>query len=392
MLERGKINRIQLLALVMLYTLGDTLLVVPGYAAMMARRDGWLSGMLSLAMGMGVLLLFAMLHRRHPDRTFVEMCQSMLGRWAGGLAAGAFVFFLLVLASSMIRVLTDFMSTQIMPNTPVQVIAILFLALVVRASRGGIETIARTAEIAAPWVLLLLSLLIMFVIPESRLEQIEPFLYDGFKPVVAGSITCFTYGFVECGSFLMVFAFVRGAKQGIRMPLLLGGAAGGALLVAIIFFCLTVFGPAITAQSTYPSYMLAKKIEIGEFLQRIEAIMAIAWLFTIFFKLTVCFYGICLGSAQLFKLGDYKLFTFPLAMLILVMSDLLAPNIIVFNESSRYYPWFDLSIMVGLPVLLLAVGWVKDRRGRGGPKRARAQDELRSAAGKEAENGPGANW
>lgn len=386
LLERGKISRIQLLALVMLFTLGDTLLVVPGYTAMVAARDGWLSGLISVSAGMCVLLLYAALQRRHPGRTLVEKCQLLLGRWAGSAAAGIFVFgVLLLLASSLVRVLTDFMATQILPNTPVQVIALLFLIIVVRAARGGIETIARTAEIALPWVLLLLSLLIIFVIPESKLENVEPPLYNGMKPVIAGALTFFSYGFIETSAFLMVFPFVRGGEQGIRKPLLLGGAAGGLLLVAVIFFCLTVFGPGITANSTYPSYMLAKKIELGEFLQRIEAIMAIAWLFTIFFKLTVCFYGVCLGAAQLFKLSDYKLFTFPLALLLLVMSDLLAPNIVVMNDSAVYYPWFDITVVVGLTLLLLAVGRFKANRGALGSV---PEDNGGKSAAKEEQGGP----
>ncbi|TYP75483.1 GerAB/ArcD/ProY family transporter [Paenibacillus methanolicus] len=393
MLERGQINQIQLFALVMLFTLGDTLLVVPGYTAMIAGRDGWLSGMLSVSMGMGVLLLYAALQRRNPARTLVQICQSRLGRWAGSIAASIYVFgFLLLLSASMVRVLTDFMSTQIMPNTPVQVIALLFLVLVVRAARGGIETIARTAEISAPWVMLLLGLLVMFVIPESHIDRIQPFLYNGVKPVIAGSLTFLAYGFIETGSFLMIFPFVRGGERGLRKPLLLGGAAGGTLLVAIIFFCLTVFGPGITASSTYPSYMLAKKIEIGEFLQRIEAIMAIAWLFTIFFKLTLSFYGICLGAAQMFKLSDYKLFTFPLALLLLVMSDLLAPNIIAINNSAQHYPWFDMTIVVGGTLLLLAVGWLKDKRGAvGGPQSIHAEGERASDAAKEVPSGEDAD-
>ncbi|MDQ0493800.1 hypothetical protein QOZ95_001962 [Paenibacillus brasilensis] len=39
-----------------------------------------------------------------------------------------------------------------------------------------------------------------------------------------------------------------------------------------------VLGPDITARNIYPGYALAKKISIGHFLQRIEAIMATMWL------------------------------------------------------------------------------------------------------------------
>ncbi|MBB3110746.1 spore germination protein KB [Paenibacillus phyllosphaerae] len=371
-MERGRISAQQLMIMMVLFVLGDTILVLPGSTAMLAGKDAWISGLLTVAAGLGLIWFYAAFQKRFPAMTLVDVSVNLLGRWLGGAVSFFFLFgYLLLLAASMLRVLGDFMTTHVLPNTPVQFIYLLFLVISVKAVRSGLETIARTAEIVFPWVVMLITLLIMFVVPQSRLYHIEPVMAEGIKPILAGMYIFLAYAFMEPVAFYMVMPFVRLRQgKGLRKPLLLGSGMGGLILVVIIFFCLTVFGPVITRESIYPSYLLAKKIELGEFLQRIEVIMAITWLFTLFFKLIISFYGTCLGAAQLFKLKDYRLLTLPLAMILMVLPDLLAPSVIGISEIGQVYPLFDWTFSVGLPLCLLLVQLVRQKM-----KRSRSSEE-----------------
>lgn len=49
MLEKGKIGSRQLTILVILYTLGDSILVLPSIVASEAEQDGWVSGIIGVA-------------------------------------------------------------------------------------------------------------------------------------------------------------------------------------------------------------------------------------------------------------------------------------------------------------------------------------------------------
>jgi spore germination protein KB len=45
--------------------------------------------------------------------------------------------------------------------------------------------------------------------------------------------------------------------------------------------------------------MLARKINIGNFFQRVEAVLAFIWFFKVYLKLTICFYVTAAGLAQI---------------------------------------------------------------------------------------------
>jgi spore germination protein KB len=90
-------------------------------------------------------------------------------------------------------------------------------------------------------------------------------------------------------------------------------------------------GAEMTARHLYPSFVLAKMISIGNFIQQIQALMAGLWIITIFYKLSIGFYTINLGLAQTLKLEDYKFLTFPLGIIVVTSSLILSPNIVYLN-------------------------------------------------------------
>ncbi|KAA9014904.1 GerAB/ArcD/ProY family transporter [Niallia endozanthoxylica] len=75
---------------------------------------------------------------------------------------------------------------------------------------------------------------------------------------------------------------------------------GGFILTILITFCILVLGSVITAKQAYPTYILGKKISIGDLLEQIEVIVSIVWVLTIYLIMEICFYGLALGLTQIF--------------------------------------------------------------------------------------------
>ncbi|MCT6593161.1 spore germination protein, partial [Pantoea dispersa] len=68
----------------------------------------------------------------------------------------------------------NFLTTQILPYTPLTAIHIAFMGVVIVGVRLGIEVIARSAEILFPWFIGLFGLLILSMIPQIKIEHIQP--------------------------------------------------------------------------------------------------------------------------------------------------------------------------------------------------------------------------
>src|SRR5690606_36172499 len=121
-----------------------------------------------------------------------------------------------LLASLTLRNMGDFMTTQIMPETPIQAIHILFLSIAVMGVRLGLEPLARTAEIFLPLVLLLLVMLVCLVSSEIQFEKVTPMLENGILPIFRGSLTMLALPFLEGAILIMLLPSVSDPKEGGR--------------------------------------------------------------------------------------------------------------------------------------------------------------------------------
>jgi spore germination protein KB len=365
MLENGRIAGRQFTVLVFMFTTGSSLLLAPSMLASDAKQDAWLAAIIGVVVGLLLTWLYQTLGNLYSNMTLVEYSEKILGKWIGKAISLLFFTFPFLLTALVLRNIGDFMTTQIMPETPIQAIHIIFLIIVIMGTRLGLETLARTGEILFPWFIGLFLLLVIFISPQIELEKIQPFLEDGMKPVLRGALPFIGFPFLELVIFLMIFPYVNKSKEAGK-AFFRGTLIGGVVLILLTALAILVMGVDQTTRSLYPSYILAKKINIGNFLQRIEAIVTIMWFISIFFKLTICFYASTLSLAQIFKLKDYRMLVFPLGMILNVLSLVVSPNI-VYNITSTFRVWgipYGFTYGLFLPLLLLGVAAFRKKRSK----------------------------
>ena len=362
MLEKGKINAGEFLILVIAFTIGGTILDTPALITKVAKQDAWISYGLTTFVGLFFIFIYNQIATLYPSMTYVEINEKVFGKWIGKIIALLYLFYFCYLSAAMLRDVGDFFTTEILIDTPIQIIMILFLLTSLIGVRLGLEVISRTAVIFFPWIIALLFMLFLFLIPMIKVENIQPILGEGIKSIMKGSYHVLGLPFLELAIILMITPYIP-EKAKMKQAFYKGTLIGGLLLTIIIMLSILVLGSDLTARQTYPSYMLAKKISIGNFLERIEVIVAIIWILTIYFRLTICYYGLSLGLAQVLGLKSYKILLFPLAFLIGTFSIFSHPDIIHFNNfTAKTWTPYSLTICFFLPLLLLVVGKMRKIR------------------------------
>lgn len=353
--ENGKIGVRQFTVLVLIFTIGSSILVAPSGLAAEAKQDAWIAAILGVGTSLPLVWLYGALGKLFPDLTLAQYCEHILGKWLGKIVSLLFFSYFFLLAALLLREIGDFMTTQIMPETPIEAIHFLYILIAIMGARLGLEVLSRTSEIFFPWVILLLFLLVILLTPDMEFTKIQPVLEDGFKPVLRATFPFLGLPFLELVVFLMIFPYVNRRKE-VAKAFLVGTLLGGMALIMIVAISILVIGADITSRHIYPSYYLAEKIDLFDFLERLEALMAAIWFITIFVKLTICFYASALGFAQTFSLRDYRSLTMPLGMIMMILSQVASPNIIYFKTFlAKIWTPYSLTYGLFLPLLLLFV-------------------------------------
>ncbi|NUU62624.1 GerAB/ArcD/ProY family transporter [Paenibacillus agri] len=375
-----KISARQFTILIILGIIGDSILVLPTMIAYYAKQDSWISMLLSCMIGLGVGVLFAGIANRLKGKSLITAVQNKFGIVTGSIITLLILFQFFMCSLTLMSEMSQFMTTQMMPETPVSAILLLFSAVIIIAYRYGIEAFARMGELLFPVFLILFLCLVFFLMPQIETTNAKPILPHGMGPVLKGMFPAFTQAFTEIVFILMLTQHVHSNTK-LTKPILTGYAIGGLILLIVVSLCVLVLGPMLMETKYYPAFVLAQKITIGKFLERLEVILTFLWIITVFFKSTMIFFALTNGLAQLLRLKESRMLTIPLSMIIIVCTISSTPNITIYNQILLfYYPWFDLIFCLGLPLLFFVILLVPEKRKKGSPKESEPNDKDRNTA------------
>lgn len=359
MWDKTTIHSREFAVLVAMFTLGSAILLIPTTIIQEALQDGWISAIIGVCGSLVLVLIYCGLIRLYPNMNLFHLNEQILGNWMGKGLSFFFLLFFAISSAAILRDVGDFITTQILPGTPIEVVHICFLAIMIYAARLGIVVIARTALMMFPVVISLYVLITLLVSPNIEFENLLPVYSEGWMPIYKGMLPFLAFPFAQ---LIIILMFIPNIMNHERVPkaFLCGTLISGIMLAMVVGFTLLVLGPQEAQRSIYSSYTLAKHVSIGNFLERIEATTATIWFFTVFIKLSVFFHGTCFGIAQLFKLNDLKITTLPVAVIIYSFSLGMAPNI-VYWTTTVMAAWTPLALTFGLfiPLGLLVIALIR---------------------------------
>jgi spore germination protein KB len=352
----------QFAILVLLNTIGTTILIVPSGLATEVKQDAWIPAILGVGLGLLVIRMYNALGGMYPQMNLVEYCEKILGKWTGISVSIGYIYFSFIGATTLIWLIGNFLVTQIMPESPVITIHAFFVLVVIMGVRLGLEPIARSAEIFLPWVGLFFLLLVLLPIPDSNLENIQPMFDSEVKPIMIGTLSFLSVATLPLIIFHMIVPNGERSKD-TNKAFYLGSLIGGIVLISITLLTVLVLGPGLTARNLYPSFALAKKVGIKGVLERIEVIMAILWFITIYFKTSIYCYASIKGLAQLLSLKDYRILTLPFGMILLAVSLIVYPDVI-YEAEWDVKTWIPFAATYGLilPTFLYIVAFIRKKK------------------------------
>ena len=364
MKNEEKINARQLAILTICFVIGRAILLIPSILTRIAENDAWISAMLGTIIGILVVFLFIKAMQAEPTLSFVQYSMKSLGKWVGGFISINFILFCLIIAALHARSMGDFMTTQVLTETPIEAINIIFIFTCVLAVRLGIEVIARSSEIFFPYIVFMLMILFLFIIPELKIERMQPIFGNGIKPILQGTYSNVGFPFFEMIVLMMIIQLVNQPKEGYK-SLITGTAIGGGFLAFLTLISILALGTETVAIQLYPTYVLAKIIDVGDVFQRIEPLVAGVWFLSLFFKMTLSFYAASLGIAHLLQLKDYRPLVWPLGIIMCVLSITIYPHIVyLITFTEKYWTLYSGTFALLIPLLLITVNWIKQRGAR----------------------------
>lgn len=254
---------------------------LPRAAVHSAGKAAWLCVLPAFFLLMAMLALHGCFIRQlRPGMGYADLILKWLGPAAGRLVLLLYWVWFLFYTGFILRSGAERLAAAVYPESAVFPFMLVIAALCLLAALGSLRAAGRCAVLLRSFLLIALSLILLFAAPNISRENLTPIPWLDYKGILLGSLPIAAIGGLA-GSFPFLMRYVEPVKQPARKAvslILTTLAIAGVLCIEVV----GTFGPALTEKLTYPFFLMVRDISIFRITQRIEAVVVVLWIFADF--------------------------------------------------------------------------------------------------------------
>jgi len=318
----------------------------------------------------GLVIVFTVekLGRMFPGQTIVQYSETILGRYFGKLVGIMIIWYFFYTGTVIIFEMASFLSAIVMPETRAIVFIVFTGIVIVYTVNYGLEVIARLTVWFFPILAVSLILITFLIAKDMNLDHLRPFLANGLKPVLMGSLTPYAWrGTIVVMAMLIPYV---NQPQKIKVPYLVALIGLGLLFELNTISDLAVFGPFEGGRISLPTVHLVKLVNVADFIQHIESILVLIWVGGVFIMSNLWFYCSVMGLAQVLNLKSSRPLNLPMMIIYISIAYLNFSSYPEFVDwAQRPWPLFAFLHQMIIPLFLLIIATIRGQgASQAGPK------------------------
>ncbi|CAM4504757.1 MULTISPECIES: GerAB/ArcD/ProY family transporter [Paenibacillus] len=359
-MKRTQPSFLQAMMLIMLSVgLISHVLIIPALLAA-AKRDSWISVLLSAGPFLIFALMLAYVSRFLQHQTLHEWLTSRLGKPIGMLfRVGNSLFFLSAIYFTL-HDTTTWAKTNYLTETPILVTSIALMSLCAYGAYKGIRSLAFTAGLILPLVVLLGFYVAIVNTQYKDYSRLLPVLEHGWHPVLNGMI----YSLAGMFELLFIWYIQPHLTKRIRvwqylmLALILVGLTVGPLIGAIV-----EFDPFEAAKMRYPAFEEWRIASLGKYIAQTDFFSIYQWLAGSFTRISLAMYIVVeiwnIKSSTRRLISCISLGVFFILTMLYPLDDMTFEKLLV-----EYIFPFNLVYLSGLAIIATTVAFIHSRHQR----------------------------
>lgn len=366
---KESISRRQLVAAAYVAVLSPMIRRLPRVCAQAAGRTAWISVPLTLlplaAVFFGLWLFY---RRRERPIGFAGILTDIWGRAAGKCITALYALWFAFYAGFLLRSGAQRFITTVYHDTGIWIFVAVTALMCLPAVLGSVRATVRAAMIIRPLMTALFVLVCVQTFRELDLSMLLPVHVSDLP--ANGIAVLETVNVISAAGFL---AFLGGSVEGRFSPRdFIGWTVTLLVIIELMTVCcLALFGPSLTANMSFPFFMLVRDVDVLGSIERIEPLVIAVWVLSDFVMISLLLrvsaenFRFALGfsaaaSAETAKAHDLRQGRWLLVGCTLAAA---AAALTMANDKSAFdllsetlVPRLNMGFSLGIPALSLLIG------------------------------------
>ena len=313
----------------------------------MVGINSYLSILLAYFIGFIILRIFFIIFNFNPNMNIFEKNKYLFGKIVGNFINYIIIFLIFFMGIFLLCDVSLFISKYYFDGNSIFLFMIVMGFIIILFVRNGIVTIARVSVIFFFLVIILSLIGVIGLIPHIDINNLLPFIDNGFNSIFMGGIYFSFITILPIYLLLMIKKDnIKPIKDFNRRIILLYSISFG-LIFLIHIFNIMVLGRYLSSLYQYPSYISLEKVSFFQFIDRIEKVISLRWIF-----ISVISISLIINSIH-----EYKINSLYILLLMIVISYIISFNIYLYRF--MYYIFPICSIILLFIYLIIGITIIK---------------------------------
>lgn len=352
-----KLQKWEAISIIIIVMINKLILNIPFYVVSLVG-----TGVVANIIYVGIIdfifcLILVKLFDKFQNSDIIDISEFLGGKFLKWIICIISIILFLLVAFITLSDFTNILQTIYFSNFPIMYILFFFIIGILVANLYGLKSISRIITFIVPFTIISILITLLGVWNDFEIENFVPFFgHNYYNTFVIGISNCFAMYIITYFYFLKPYL-----KECINFKKVVISSYGISwfLLLLTVISIMTLFNVNYGIEPLNSLYLLSRKIELGNFLQRVDAIFILLWIISIFSYLSFVVFLINRTLKKILNVSNEKMLTFP------VCSILFGLSIIPFNTAqikfieNILYRYLILGIVFGLGGILLILANIK---------------------------------
>lgn len=303
-----KLQKYEAICIVLIVMVNKLILNVPFYIINLVGTGAIVNLLYIGILGLIFVFILNFLFKEFPNSDILDISEFLGGKFLKLIISIIFLFsFFLVLYITLIE-FANMIKIIYFDESPLIFILLFFMIGITIANLVGFKSIVRTISLVIPFTLASILIALLGVHDEFSFDKFAPILGYNYKTTFLNGLSnIFSLYIIAYYYFLMP---LLKDPTDFKKISIISYIISWILLFLTSISILTLFPITNDTESLNSIYLLARKIEFGDFLQRLDALFVLLWLISIFCYLSLGIFMINRIIEKCIHLTDSKILTY----------------------------------------------------------------------------------
>ncbi len=356
-----KLGNIEIISIILLVMINKLILNVPYYIVNLTGSGSIINILYIGIIDFIILLVIIKLLNKFENADLLDISEFLAGKKLKNfIGIISIALFMLVSFITLID-FSNVLHTIYFSNFDVIYILLIFITGILIANLIGFKSIARTATFIIPFALISVLISFFSVWDNYDLEHLTPILGKDYYT---------TFGLGLGNTFAMyIIVYYYFIKPILKRPEEFKKISIISYIISLIILLLTVtsmltlFNTTTSSEPINSLFLLIRQIELGTFIQRVDSLFILLWIFSIFSYLSFVIFIVNRILKKMLNVTNEKMLSFSTCSILFGLT-LLPINVskIHFIENTLY-KYIILGFMFGIGLIILILANIKKIRG-----------------------------